>query len=424
MSQDNLISFKQLDSPTEFSDALTELVRQGARQIIAQAVEAELNEFLSPYQEASDEHGRQKVVRNGYLPKRSITTGVGEVEIQVPKVRDRSGSGIKFNSKLLPPYLKRAASVEEVLPWLYLKGISSGDFSEALAALLGPETKGLSASTIGRLKASWVEEHQQWQQRDLSKQRYVYVWADGIYFNIRSSSDRQCILVLIGVNETGHKQLVALQDGFRESEQDWRALLLRLKDQGLEQPPELAIGDGALGFWKALAQIFPDTRHQRCWVHKTANILNKLPKSQQSRAKSALHEIYKAATQQEAEKAFDRFVATYELKYPKAADCLRKDRQQLLAFYELPAEHWPHIRTTNPIESTFATVRLRTDKTRNCVSRDSILSLVFKLVQSAQKRWLRIRGFRRLAEVIEGVNFQDGVRVDVQQDPLASRYAA
>ena len=424
MSQDNLIAFKQPDSPSGFRDALTELVRQGARQIIAQAVEAELQEFLSQYEGLSDEQGRQTVVRNGYLPKRSVTTGVGEVEIQVPKVRDRSRSGIKFNSKLLPPYLKRSASVEEVLPWLYLKGISTGDFSEALGALLGDTAKGLSASTISRLKASWNEEHQQWQQRDLSHKRYVYIWADGIYFNIRSSNDRQCILVLIGVNETGHKQLLGLEDGFRESEQDWRTLLVRLKDQGLEHSPELAIGDGALGFWKALAKLFPSTRHQRCWVHKTANVLNKLPKSQQPRAKSALHEIYQAATQQEALKAFERFVTTYELKYPKAAECLRKDRQQLLAFYEFPAEHWPHIRTTNPIESTFATVRLRTDKTRNCVSRQSILSLVFKLVQSAEQRWLRIRGFRRLAEVIEGVNFQDGVRVDGQQDPLDSRDAA
>ncbi|MEO0804418.1 MAG: IS256 family transposase [Cyanobacteria bacterium J06642_2] len=424
MSQDNLISLSQPESTKGFSDALTELVRQGARQIIAQAVEAELNEFLSQYHQLSNEHGRQAVVRNGYLPQRSIVTGLGEVEIQVPKVRDRSGNGIKFNSNLLPPYLKRAASVEEVLPWLYLKGISSGDFSEALEALLGPKTKGLSASSIGRLKASWIDEHQQWQQRDLSKQRYVYVWADGIYFHIRSSSDRQCILVLIGVSETGHKELVALQDGFRESEPDWRAVLLRLKDQGLDYPPQLAIGDGALGFWKALAQVFPQTRHQRCWVHKTANVLNKLPKSQQPRAKSALHEIYQAATQADADKAFDRFIATYELKYPKAADCLSKDRQQLLAFYQFPAEHWPHLRTTNPIESTFATVRLRTDKTRNCVSRESILSLVFKLVQSAQKRWLRIRGFRRLAEVIAGVNFQDGVRVDAEPDALTRRHAA
>lgn len=422
MSEDNLIAFGT-ESSTSFRDALTELVRKGARQIIAQAVEAELSEFLAQYQPLKDDQGRQGVVRNGYLPERTIVTGVGEVAIQVPKVRDRTGSGIKFNSSLLPPYLKRSKSVEEVLPWLYLKGVSTGDFSEALASLLG-EVDGLSASTISRLKARWIEEHQQWQKRSLAGIRYVYVWADGIYFNIRNEDDRQCILVLIGVTDTGDKELLGLEAGFRESELNWKALLLRLQNQGLKEAPQLAIGDGALGFWKALAQVFPTTRVQRCWVHKTANVLNNLPKSQQGQAKSALHEIYLAETKAEAQKAFERFIKTYDAKYPKAVECLSKDRQALLAFYDFPAEHWVHLRTTNPIESTFATVRLRTDKTRGCVSHDSILSLVFKLVQSAQKHWLRIRGFKRLAEVIEGIKFKDGIRTDPQPDLVANQDAA
>ena len=279
MNDDNLIALPTSETTESFSDALSDLIRRGARQIIAQAVEAELEDFLAAYQDRRDEQGRQAVVRNGYLPERTITTGVGEVEIQVPKVRDRSGSGIKFTSALLPPYLKRARSVEELLPWLYLKGVSSGDFSEALSSLLGTEAKGLSPATIGRLKAKWSAEHQRWQQRSLRQQHYVYIWADGIYFNIRAD-ERQCILVIIGVTDKGHKALLGLESGYRESELSWNALLLRLKDQGLTQAPHLAIGDGALGFWKALPQVLPTTKKQRCWVHKTANVLNKLPKRQ------------------------------------------------------------------------------------------------------------------------------------------------
>lgn len=356
MSNDNLIAFQPPESSESFNDALTELVRKGARQIIAQAVEAELAEFLTQYQSLKDSQGRQAIVRNGYLPKRTIVTEVREVEIQMPKVRDRSGSGIKFNSTLLPPYLKRARSVEEVLPWLYLKGISTGDFNacgdasrtEALASLLGANAQGLSASTISRLKSKWIEEHQQWQKRSLSGKRYVYMWADGIYFNIRNEDERQCILVVIGVTDTGTKELLGLEAGFRESELSWKPLLLRLQDQGLKTAPELAIEDGALGFWKALAQVFPTTRVQRCWVYKTANVLNNLPKSQQPKAKSALHEIDMAETKNEAQTTFERFIKTYDAKYPKAVECLSKDRDALLAFYDFPAEHWVHIRTTNP----------------------------------------------------------------------------
>ena len=411
MNDDNLIALPSSETTGSFSDALSDLIRRGARQIIAQAVEAELQDFLAEYRDRRDEQGRQVVVRNGYLPKRTITTGVGEVEIQVPKVRDRSGSGIKFTSALLPPYLKRARSVEELLPWLYLKGVSAGDFSEALSSLLGPEAKGLSPATIGRLKAKWSAEHQRWQQRSLRQRRYVYIWADGIYFNIRAD-ERQCMLVILGVTDTGHKELLGLESGYRESELSWKALLLRLKDQGLAQAPHLAIGDGALGFWKALPQVFPTTKKQRCWVHKTANVLNKRPKRQEPEAKRAIWEIYRAECKTESNQAFNRFIATYQAKYPEATQCLAKDRDVLLTFFDFPAEHWPHIRTTNPIESTFATVRLRTDKTRGCVSKDTILALVFKLVESAQKSWLRIRGFKHLADVIEGVPFKDGYRID------------
>lgn len=424
MSQDNLIVFKTPETTETFTDALSELVRLGARQIIAQAVEAELAEFLGQYQNLKDEQGRQAVVRNGYLPARTVTTGVGAVAVQVPKVRDRSGQGIKFNSSLLPPYLKRSRSVEEVLPWLYLKGISTGEFQEALQSLLGKEAEGLSATTISRLKTKWATEHQDWQKRSLQGKRYVYVWADGVYFNLRNDeNDRQCILVLIGVTDQGDKELLGLEAGFRESELTWKALLLRLIDQGLSIAPELAIGDGALGFWKALAQVFPTTRVQRCWVHKTANVLNALPKSQQPQAKTALKEIYTAATKTDAQTAMDRFIKVYDAKYPKATECLTKDRTALLAFFDFPAEHWIHIRTSNPIESTFATVRLRTDKTRGCVSAVSSLCLVFKLVQSAQKRWLKIRGFKRLAEVIQGVQFQDGLAI-IEPDQARSKNAA
>jgi putative transposase len=423
MTQDNLIEFKTPESQESFSDALSDLLRQGARQMIAQAVESELSEFLGQYQGLKDDNGRQAVVRNGYLPARTIATGIGEVAVQVPKVRDRSGSGIKFNSLLLPPYLKRSRSVEEVLPWLYLKGISTGEFGEALSALLGPEAKGLSAATIGRLKAKWQQEQQVWQARSLHSKRYVYVWADGIYFNLRED-ERQCILVMIGVTDTGYKELLGMAAGYRESELSWKSLMLKLKDQGLQHDPLLAIGDGALGFWKALPQVWPTTHKQRCWVHKTANVLNKLPQKLQPNAKSALWEIYRAQTKSDANRAFNRFIKTYQPKYPHATDCLAKDREVLLAFYDFPAEHWQHIRSTNPIESTFATVRLRTDKTRGAVSKGTILPLVFKLIQSAQKRWLRIRGFKHLGDVIEGVQFKDGIRLEQKHIDLNDQQKA
>ena len=420
MNKDTIIELKTPEGNVE--DALTELLRTGSRKLIAEAVEAELSALLDHYAQIKTADGRAAVVRNGYLPEREIQTGIGAVKVKVPKVRDRSGAGIKFNSRLLPPYLRRTESLDELLPWLYLKGISTGDFGEALQALLGEQAKGLSAATISRLKARWQEEHRQWRQRDLSSKRYVYWWADGVYFNIRGEEARQCILVIVGVNEHGVKEFVAIEDGYRESEQSWLEVLTDLKHRGLEQGPQLGIGDGALGFWKALSKVYATTRQQRCWVHKTANILNKLPKSVQPKAKSALHEIWMAPTREQAHKAFEAFLKRYGDKYPKACACLEKDRDALLAFYDFPALHWQHIRTTNPIESTFATVRLRTDKTRGCVSRDTILGLVFKLGLSAQQRWQRLRGFKHLADVINGVKFKDGVRVKHEQQN--SRIAA
>lgn len=405
MKNDNVIS---LERPEENEDILTRMLRQGAQELISKAVQAELNHFLDQYQDVVDDQGRKSVVRNGYQPERKLMTGVGPVDIQVPKTRDKSGQGIHFRSELLPPYIKRTKSIETLLPWLYLKGISTGDFSEALAALLGKDAKGLSAGTISRLKQVWSQEHDIWRKRDLSGERYVYIWADGIYFNIRGDEARQCILVIIGVTEQGNKEFLAINDGYRESEQSWKEALEDLKSRGMNQP-KLAIGDGALGFWKALQKVFGETRHQRCWVHKTNNILNKMPKGIQAKAKQLIQDIWMAEAREDAETAFELFQNTYQAKYPKACDCLEKDREQMLAFYDFPAEHWIHIRTSNPIESTFATVRLRTAKTRGCVSRTTILTMVFRLGLSAEKGWRKLRGFRRLAEVINGVKFIDGI---------------
>ena len=404
---------KQLNQQ-QASDPLTELIRQGARDLIAQAIQAELNQLLEKFDHLTED-GKRAVIRNGYLPERTIQTGIGDVEVRVPKVRDRSGGGIKFNSKLIPPYLRRAKNIEELLPWLYLKGISTGDFSEALEALLGPQARGLSTATIGRLKKLWVKEHAQWSQRDLSDKEYVYWWVDGIYFNIRGDNNRECMLIIIGATPEGHKELVAVEDGFRESEQSWTELLQGLRSRGLKDAPKLAVGDGALGFWKALNKAYPSTRHQRCWVHKTANILNKVPKAQRAKVKAALHEIWMAATREDAYEAFDSFIARFGGKYPKAQESMEKDKEELLAFYDFPAKHWVHLRTTNPIESTFSTVRLRTVKTRSCVSRSTILAMVFKLVQSAQQRWKRLKGYDQLGAVLQGMEFVNGIPVKEQE---------
>ena len=403
----------------EETDPLHALLREGAKELIAKAVEAELAAFLDVYGDRRLDDGRRAVVRNGYLPERTVQTGIGDVAVRVPKVRDRSGGGAVFRSELLPPYLKRARSVEELIPWLYLKGVSTGDYQEALSALLGDQAKGLSANTISRLKQQWLDEHRAWCRRDLSDRRYVYWWVDGVYSNVRLD-DRLCLLVVIGVTEHGHKELIAVEDGHRESEASWLELLTGLRERGLTQGPKLAVGDGAPGFWKALNKLYPDTAHQRCWVHKTANVLEKLPKSVQPKVKAALHEIWMAETREDAHKAFARTLKRFEAKYPKAMDCLAKDREALLAFYDYPAEHWVHIRTTNPIESTFATVRLRTKRSRNCGSRETTLAMVFKLLQSAQKRWKRIKGFRKLELVVNNVRFRNGEQVVDQSDRVAA----
>ena len=398
-------------------DVLTEILRHGAQEMLAQAIENEVAEYIEANAHTHDDQGRRLVVRNGHLPARRIRTGVGPVEIQQPRVNDKrtddEGQRIRFSSTILPPYLRRTRSIDELIPWLYLKGVSTGDFTDALKALLGPQTPGLSATNIVRLKACWQQEWTAWSKRSLEGKRYVYVWADGVHFNIRlegPGNNKQCILVLMGATEEGKKELIAVTDGYRESTQSWRELLLDVKKRGLSQAPKLATGDGALGFWAALEKIFPATRWQRCWVHKTANVLNKMPKSLQPKAKSMLHSIWMAETQEKANEAFDLFIETFEAKYPKAVECLFKDRDVLLTFYEFPAKHWVHLRTTNPIESTFATVRLRTARTKGCGSRTACLTMVFKLARCAEKHWRRLNGKELIPEVIQGVNFVDGVK--------------
>jgi putative transposase len=403
--------------PTE-QDVLTDLLRNGARRLLAQAIEAEVAAWIDARAHLKDRAGHQQVVRNGHLPERAIQTGIGPVEVKQPRVRDRRPAAEReaFTSAILPPYLRRTRSLEGLIPWLYLKGVSTGDFAEALQAILGPDAPNLSATTITRLKAIWEQEYETWSRRSLADKHYVYVWADGVHFNIRLEEGRQCILVLMGATADGQKELIAVADGDRESEQSWKELLLDVKARGLEIEPSLAIGDGALGFWKAMRQVWDTTREQRCWVHKMANVLDKLPKGTQPKAKTALHAIWQAETKSEAEKAFDLFVATYEAKYPKATECLVKDREVLLTFYDFPAEHWIHIRTTNPIESTFSTVRLRHDKTKGSGSRTACLTMVYKLMESASKGWRALNGSKRLPEVIRGEVFIDGVK---QEKPAA-----
>lgn len=394
---------------------LDDLVRQGARQMLQAALESEVQLFLDQHLAKVDDQGRRLVVRNGSLPSRQILTGAGPLEIEQPRVRDKSSEAaarVQFSSSILPPYLRKSKSIEELIPWLYLKGISTGDFAEALQVLVGPEAKGLSPNVIVRLKESWSQEYDQWMQRDLTGTQYVYVWADGIYANIRledEANSKQCLLVLMGATADGVKELITVQDGFRESEQSWKELLLDLKQRGLTIAPKLAVGDGALGFWAALRKIFPETKEQRCWVHKTVNVLNKLPKSVQPKAKGDLHEIWQAETRAAATKAFDHFLEKYAAKYAKACECLKKDRDELLAFYDFPAEHWGHLRTTNPIESTFATIRLRHRRTKGNGTRRASLTMMFKLAQSAEKGWRRLNGYELIKPLLEGRSFVDGI---------------
>jgi putative transposase len=401
-----------LPSP-EAKDVLTEILREGAQTLLVQAIDAEVADWIERHAPLTDENGHRLVVRNGRLPKRQITTGVGQVEVEQPRVHDRRGpEAQRFTSKILPPYLRKTKSIEELIPWLYLKGISTGDFGEALQSILGRDVPGLSASTITRLKSTWESDYRDWSKRSLKDKQYVYVWADGVHFNIRLEEDRQCILVLMGATKDGKKELIAITDGYRESAQSWRELLLDVKSRGLDVDPKLATGDGALGFWKALKEVWPATREQRCWVHKMANVLDKLPKRLQSTAKEKLHEIWMADTRENAHEAFHLFLETYQAKYPKACQCLEKDRDVLLTFYDFPAEHWIHLRTTNPIESTFATVKHRQRKTKGNGSRLACLTMVFKLMESAAKKWRLLNGSNIIPDVIQGITFIDGIRED------------
>jgi len=408
MSKDTVVALQQ---PEHGQDLLSTMLREGAQQLIAQALQAEFEEFLLQFGEQRDELGRAAVVRNGFQPRREVLTGLGPVGVRVPKARSRTEQSALFHSALVPPYVRRAKSLDAALPWLYLHGVSTGDMREALAALVGPEAKAVSAAVVARLKRRWSQEYQLWRRQKLGKDRWIYLWADGIYSGLRAEDGRLCALVVIGANERGQKRFLAIEDGMRESKPSWAELLRDLKKRGLVIPPKLAVGDGALGFWAALEEIFPETRQQRCWVHKTANVLNYLPNSVQSKAKAALHEIWMAETKASAQVAFDQFVASYAAKYPKASECLVRDREALLAFYDFPAEHWIHIRSSNVIESSFATVRHRTDRTKGCLTRDGMLAMIYKLGLCAERSWRRLRGFQWLAKVVQGVKFRDGIEV-------------
>jgi putative transposase len=413
--------------PAPGRDVLTEILRDGGQRLLAQAVEAEVADWIDRHADVVDGQGHRQVVRNGYHPTRTLLTGVGPVAVTQPRVHDRRAVAVdesgqvldaqgqpleRFRSKILPPYLRKTKALEELIPWLYLKGVSTGDFTEALQALVGPQAAGLSATTVTRLIGTWQKDYAAWSRRSLEGQRYVYVWADGVYFNIWLEEDRQCILVLMGATPQGGKELIAVADGYRQSEQSWRQLVLDCKQRGLVVEPKLATGDGALGFWKALRQVYPTTREQRCWVHKTANVLDKMHRRVQPKAKEMLHAIWMAPTRAAGEKALDAFIEMFAAKYPAAVACLKKDREVLLVFYDFPAEHWVHVRTTNPIESTFATARLRHRRTKGNATRQACLTMVFKLTESAARKWRALNGSKWLPDVIAGIRFIDGERAE------------
>ena len=404
-----------LRQPDEVDDPLTAILRSGARRLLAQAVEAEAEAFLATMKGARLPDGRERVVRHGHAPERLVQTGLGPVAVRRVKLRDRgAGDGaerIRFTSAILPRWARRTRSLDALLPILYLRGVSMGDFQEALGALLGEDAPNLSPSVVARLRGEWEADYARWQRRDLSARRYVYLWADGVYLQARMEPQAECMLVLIGATPEGKKELLGFQVGVRESAQSWRELLVDLKARGFAIAPELATGDGALGFWKALEAVFPSTRHQRCWVHKTSNVLNKLPRSVQPAAKQDLREIWQAPDRTTAEAAIATFAEKYRAKYGKAVACLAKDREALLAFYDFPAEHWDHLRTANPIESVFATVRHRTVRTKGALSQDTARLMVFKLVIAAAKTWRRLKGENQLPKVIQGVTFRNGGEV-------------
>jgi transposase-like protein len=411
VTEHKVISYRQKD---EIVDPLTEILRAGARRLIAQAVEAEFETFLASHGELVLPDGRQRVVRHGHDPVRTIQTGIGPVEVEKPKARDRGAAEdarIRFSSNILPKWARRTKSLDALLPVLYLRGISAGDFQEVLASLLGKDAPNLSPAVISRLKGEWEAEYQRWQKRDLSARRYVYVWADGVYLQARMEPQAECMLVVMGATPEGKKELIGFQTGLRESAQSWKELLVDLKARGLSIAPEVAVGDGALGFWKALDEAFPATRHQRCWLHKTLNVLDKFPKSMQPNAHKDLREIWLSPNRASAEAAMTTFAEKYAPKYAKAVECLIKDRDQMLTFFEFPADHWDHLRTSNPIESVFATVRHRTVRMKGALSQDTARLMVFKLVMAASKTWRRLKGQNQLPKVVNGVKFKDGIEV-------------
>ena len=413
MSRDTTVI--RLRQPEAVDDLLSELAREGARRMLGQVLIAEADAFVAMWKDVKLPDGRDRVVRHGHGPERAIQTGIGPVAVRRAKVRDRGKVGaaekIRFTSSILPKWARRTKSLDALLPILYLRGISTGDFQEALSTLLGKDAPNLSPAVITRLTAEWQADYEAWQKRDLSTRRYVYVWADGVYLQARMETAAECMLVLIGATPEGKKELVGFQTGVRESTQSWRELLVDVKRRGLETAPDLAVGDGGLGFWKAIEEVFPGTRHQRCWVHKTANVLNKVALSVQVNMKADLREIYGAPTRAAAEAAIDGFADKYGAKYDKAVACLTKDREALLAFFDFPAEHWDHLRTSNPIESVFATVRHRTVRTKGSLSPKTAKLMVFKLVSAAAKTWRRLKGENQLPKVIRGVKFQNGVEI-------------
>ncbi len=399
-------------------DPLMDLIREAVYKMLVAALDEEVRDFLAECEGRRLADGRAAVVRNGFLPRREIQTGVGPVSVRIPRTRSRDGEEGAFQSVLVPPYVRKTRTLEAAVPWLYLKGISTGEMGPALEAVFGSPAEGFSSSTVSRLKRVWRDQYEQWRKRSVEKDRWVYLWADAIYSPVRGDNPRLCVLVVMGVNERGEKRIVAIEDGMRESTQSWRELLLDLKSRGMNVP-KLVVGDGAMGLWSALEEIYPDARQQRCWVHKTANVLNCFPKSAQPKAKDKLHDIWRAETKEQALRAFDLFVEMYEAKYPKATECLEKDRKELLAFYDFPAHHWQSIRTTNPIESTFGTIRHRTRRCKGCLSREGTLHMIFKLGMSAEKNWRRLRGFAYLGKVITGVKFKNGIEVSTENQEAA-----
>ena len=403
---------------------LDEVFRLGAQQLLEQALEVEVNLHLEKYQYILDDQARRLVVRNGYHKTRKIVAGAGQVEVNVPRVDDRVLEGqdeARFVSQMVPPYLRKSKNMEELIPVLYLKGISTGDFSEALEKIVGKDAMGLSAQTIVRLKQVWQEEYAQWNKRDLSKSEYTYCWVDGIHCNVRLGDDKRvCILVIIGARKDGKKEIIAVSEGYREDKESWASILRDLTRRGFKNGPRLVVGDGALGFWAAVADVWPETKGQLCWLHKMQNVFSKLPDSLHTRAKKMLNEIFMAPTKMDANIAFDIFIEEFDAKYPKAVNCMRDHRQELLEFYNYPAEHWCHLRSTNIVESPFATVRLRTVKTKGCGSVMATLTMVFKLLQSAEKHWISLRSKEKVADVFNGIKFEDGKKVEEKQQVLVA----